>query len=448
MLKQFIHRGEKGQIAILLALAMVGLLGIVGLALDGGMLYWNQRRAQNGADAAAIAGVGALSAIVTEKGYDCNTSNDAELKIRDAVRKYAGNNEVPNADGGANVRAYYLRQASNGDWVEITHSDSGEPWMVGDTGTIPCVKVRGLRVETNFPQPTFIAGIIGIAETNVTVDASAVFKYNTWCTDFTVIALSQEEKLDILKLCGSSITVEGGMHSNCGMHICGGGQEIVLEAGEPVEYGQGECPTNIASDAKIEGGPLPDEPGKGITSADYFTLSEEDIGYRFDDFDWDGWVQLETPSADYHNFGNKDIGPADIKNPNGTLKDGLFVTKGDIKLTKVVNAADKPWHATLVALGTVQISGGFKQIPYSRGIFIFTLSNNLSNGAVNLSGDGNEWLGQILAPNGLVSMSGAKNSDLGGMIIGYEVDLSGSNISIHRSDGYCPYNPPNVLLTE
>ncbi len=57
MLKYLRQHGEQGQTAILLALSMIGLLGIVGLALDGGMLYWNQRRAQNGADAAVIAGV-------------------------------------------------------------------------------------------------------------------------------------------------------------------------------------------------------------------------------------------------------------------------------------------------------------------------------------------------------------------------------------------------------
>ena len=57
MMKYLRQRGEQGQTAILLALSMIGLLGIVGLALDGGMLYWNQRRAQNGADAAVVAGV-------------------------------------------------------------------------------------------------------------------------------------------------------------------------------------------------------------------------------------------------------------------------------------------------------------------------------------------------------------------------------------------------------
>jgi hypothetical protein len=79
-------------------------------------------------------------------------------------------------------------------------------------------------------------------------------------------------------------------------------------------------------------------------------------------------------------------------------------------------------------------------------VFIFTLSNDLSSGAINLSGDGNVWEGLVLAPYGKVSMAAAKNSDLGGSVVGYEVDLSGSNIEISRRLGDCPRNPPLVVL--
>ncbi|MGB9641068.1 MAG: pilus assembly protein TadG-related protein, partial [Anaerolineales bacterium] len=51
MLKQ-----EKGQAIVLIALAMVVLLGFTALAIDGGMLYSDRRHAQNAADAAALAG--------------------------------------------------------------------------------------------------------------------------------------------------------------------------------------------------------------------------------------------------------------------------------------------------------------------------------------------------------------------------------------------------------
>lgn len=47
---------EYGQVALLIALAMVGLIGFAALAIDGGMLYSDRRHAQNAADAAAMSG--------------------------------------------------------------------------------------------------------------------------------------------------------------------------------------------------------------------------------------------------------------------------------------------------------------------------------------------------------------------------------------------------------
>jgi uncharacterized membrane protein len=46
---------EKGQALVLIVLAIVGLLGFAALALDGGMLLSERRRAQNAADAGVLA---------------------------------------------------------------------------------------------------------------------------------------------------------------------------------------------------------------------------------------------------------------------------------------------------------------------------------------------------------------------------------------------------------
>jgi hypothetical protein len=46
---------ERGQAMILIVLAIVGLIGITALAVDGGMFYADRRRAQNAADSAVLA---------------------------------------------------------------------------------------------------------------------------------------------------------------------------------------------------------------------------------------------------------------------------------------------------------------------------------------------------------------------------------------------------------
>lgn len=50
------HQNERGQILIIITVALIGLLGMTSLAIDGGMIYSDRRQAQNAADAAALAG--------------------------------------------------------------------------------------------------------------------------------------------------------------------------------------------------------------------------------------------------------------------------------------------------------------------------------------------------------------------------------------------------------
>lgn len=53
-------KSESGQAIVLLMLVLVGLLAVAGLAVDGGLVYYGQRTAQNAADNAALAGALAL----------------------------------------------------------------------------------------------------------------------------------------------------------------------------------------------------------------------------------------------------------------------------------------------------------------------------------------------------------------------------------------------------
>jgi hypothetical protein len=60
------NHSEKGQVLILLTLSVVGLLGFTALAIDGGRIYADRRYAQNGADAASLAGAGAAASHIKE----------------------------------------------------------------------------------------------------------------------------------------------------------------------------------------------------------------------------------------------------------------------------------------------------------------------------------------------------------------------------------------------
>ncbi len=75
---------ESGQVLVVLAVALVALLGFTALAIDVGMVYSDRRYDQNVADAAALAGANAalkvMSAnLITWENFDCNMATNTWL---------------------------------------------------------------------------------------------------------------------------------------------------------------------------------------------------------------------------------------------------------------------------------------------------------------------------------------------------------------------------------
>jgi hypothetical protein len=93
-------RFERGQALIVIALALVGLMGMAGLVIDGGNAFQDRQRAQNAADAAALASayarlkggsmVDAALASAAENGY----SNDG---VRSIISLYTPPKDGPHA---------------------------------------------------------------------------------------------------------------------------------------------------------------------------------------------------------------------------------------------------------------------------------------------------------------------------------------------------------------
>ena len=87
---------EKGQALVLMALAFVGMLGFVALAIDGGMIYSDRRFAQNGADASSLAGggAGALSMENSHVLYQDFSCSDSRVLAAIAAAKTAAINRA------------------------------------------------------------------------------------------------------------------------------------------------------------------------------------------------------------------------------------------------------------------------------------------------------------------------------------------------------------------
>lgn len=98
------HKSEQGQALVLLVFAMIGLIGFAGLSIDGGMMFFERRRAQNAADNAALAAAlrkaqgqdytsEALS-VTTQNGYDDDQStNWVDVNSPPLAGAFAGNSQ-------------------------------------------------------------------------------------------------------------------------------------------------------------------------------------------------------------------------------------------------------------------------------------------------------------------------------------------------------------------
>jgi hypothetical protein len=140
---------ERGQILIVAVLALVAIVGMTGLIVDGGALFAQQRVAQNGADAAATAG-----AVVVAESLGGATRTGAQV--------YAAVNSVANANGLVTWSAEYT-------------DDYGTPLGVAVTngGSIPN-GARGVAADGARNVETTFSRVLGFNNIPASADATVV----------------------------------------------------------------------------------------------------------------------------------------------------------------------------------------------------------------------------------------------------------------------------------
>src|SRR5512142_2991857 len=77
---------ERGQALILIVFAIVALVGMTGLAVDGGMAYSDRRNAQNAADGAALA-----AALGNIRQRDITTTADSAAAVAGFANDHVNN---------------------------------------------------------------------------------------------------------------------------------------------------------------------------------------------------------------------------------------------------------------------------------------------------------------------------------------------------------------------
>ena len=109
---------ERGQALILIVFAIMALVGVIGLAVDGGNAYADRRQAQNAADAAALAGALArlngekwldtTYAVARENGYNNDGVNSiVQINVPPDSGTYKDNAEYIQVKITSNLRTYF-----------------------------------------------------------------------------------------------------------------------------------------------------------------------------------------------------------------------------------------------------------------------------------------------------------------------------------------------------
>ena len=78
-------KSESGQAIVLLALAVIGLVGFTALAIDGGMIYADRRQAQSASDASSLAGGGNIALWLDNKHIDFKQFSCSKQIVNDIM---------------------------------------------------------------------------------------------------------------------------------------------------------------------------------------------------------------------------------------------------------------------------------------------------------------------------------------------------------------------------
>jgi Flp pilus assembly protein TadG len=449
------HGTERGQVLIMIAFGIIGLIGMVALAVDGGRAYSDRRHAQNAADTSVLAGARAL---IREEDW-----KSAALAISLENGFADGENDLDQTSESINVEIYQCDESDDAD----TSVDCGEYDIASnpDAEDYMMVKITSI-VNTTF------ATVIGIQDITNTVFAIAHVKPSErtpYLDGNAVIGMSPGD-CSAVKYSGSAETrVEsdessmGGIfvNSTCASdafknessggtlyapHLCVVGDTSVdpNDTGDAIEIPSGEF--NIGSDECRERGYPPANynfPNTAICDgAPAATVVDVPLT---DDYMTPGTWSGTFPPAGvvalspglYCVYGDFTLGASDRL---AGVNVSIWVFDGDVE-----------WHGgaevNLQAYpqGYGEVSGLLLYLPLSDPIDYTHV--------VHLNGNSNSYIkGTVLAPAAECTVNG--NGDMpriDGQFACYTVELSGSSdlyLRYNDDENWFAYTNPLIELTK
>ncbi len=401
---------EKGQALIMIVFAIVGLIGLTALAVDGGNAYAERRRAQNAADATALDA--ALAKVRGGNLYNEGLARAASNNYTDT--DYGSGSSDPNVN------------------VEIYSPPISGPY----SGNSDYIQVR-ITATIN----TFFGPVVGITSIKNQVQAVARATPSYTAPMFlgnAIVSLAPHDCKAIKFQGNSDVDVVGGglfVNSDCAgsafFNNSGSAQLTApcLQAVGGITYKPGSI--------NVPGGCI----GSGASPLPPVVYPNP------------------TCSGSAAQSGNK-LSPGNYTGtfpPNGVtqLDPGIYCVDGNFRM----NASDDLTGSGVVIVmvsGDVRWNGGAEinlsaptSGPYA-GLMLFMPENNSNEIHIN-GNSASSFTGAILAPSSPITINGTGSaSGLHSQVIGYTVDMGGTNdtyILYNNGDNYdAPVNPTVELV--
>jgi hypothetical protein len=437
MKKEMMKKFESGQAIILIAVAVVGLLGMTALAVDGSMVYSDRNSLQGTADNTAMsaAAAGAIELDnqgVFAMGYSCDDTEviASMVAARDAAIARAATNGVTlDAD------------ISDGNGVQVTCAVVQVEGYY-DRYFDVAVKITN-STETAFTKVLFPQGIANTVEA-----ASRIRPRRTLANGNALASLGTEHCNGGITMNGTvNVTIyDGGIYSNYCLQVKG-----TVDVNLVVDYGNISYVAFYTNTGNTVVNPTPVQVTESIPVIDIPTPD---------------CASMASYGA-VSNSGTKTINPGrytSITATGGTLtmNPGLYCVSGAFKVSGnsvvMVSGAqtDSSGVTIYMSAGGMTLSGSstlllrapsVNQPPALKGMLLFAPLTNIST--MTITGNAASFIrGTIYVPGAPLVIQGNGNVE------GWYTELVGENISlggtadlvIHASSDYNYSRPPMVEL--
>lgn len=413
---------EKGQIIIILALGLVGILALTALALDGSRVYNERRLDQSTADSAALAGAGAAAQAMKDSmpsSFYCGSPLGATASVA------AVNAAVESAQADGVTLA--INDFSTGNGVQVT--------CAKDT----FATYLDVRVMVTTEMTTTFATVVGRDTLTTEVEATArVYPKQPAAYGNAIVSLSNS--------CG-----------NIGGIDFGGTAKVKVNKGGVFSNSCLEADGN--SYLELIGGTASYYTAFGGNYPDNINVPPQQVTEKLPDLNIQVPVCSSTAYVNSPNSGT--ISPG---NYNGifvnsketmTFQPGLYCLKGDFD----VNAKAIVWAENVtffMQTGTVHFNGTAELhlfapncetsvcgVPRAiRGLLMYFPPENQATIILNGSSD-NDYMGTIYAPASNFKINGTSDSDtFNTQLIGNKVDFIGTAKMYMNLEGAELYQQP------